>query len=215
MKFTSETISFTCPSCGHTTKPHLAIKSLAEGRKLTCEKCGAEIPVDKEVFANVEKILDRLGVPDETGIRTTTTTQSSVVLRCPHCGTSSTVPMSLSELREKGKVFCQNCGKEIPIDREKIQKAQHALAGLKVPAADGSGTIDTPGGPVVVKTKTFSFNVNKNIEIGKPPTADADGPIIISAGSSGRPAIEPKKGCLGVMVVVVLFVAATLIYYFF
>jgi transcription elongation factor Elf1 len=203
MNITRETISFTCPSCGHTTKPHIAIKELAEGRKLVCEKCGKEIPVNKEAFENVERVLQRLGVSDTPGL--TIETRSSVSLKCPHCNTLSTVSQSLAQLGERDKRFCQNCGKEIPIDRDKIHKAQDALAQLK--PGDGDNILDVPGGPVVVKRKTFSFNVNKNIEIGKPPTPDADGPIVISAGSSGRNVIEPKGGCLGVLAVLLLLAA--------
>ncbi len=213
MNITRETISFTCPSCGHTTKPHVAIKNLVEGRKLVCEKCGTEIPIDPEVFKNVERILERLGVSDAPGI--TMETHSTVALQCPHCNTLSTVSRSLSQLGEGDKVFCQNCGKEIPIDRDKIHKAQNVLGQLK--PGDGDKILDVPGGPVVVKTKTFSFNVNKNIEIGeigKPSLPEADGPILISPGSSGRNVIEPKRGCLGVMAVLALLSVAALIYGF-
>jgi transcription elongation factor Elf1 len=210
MNITKETISFTCPSCGHTTKPHLAIKNLVEGRKLVCEKCGREIPVDTEAFKNVEQILEKLGVSDAPGI--TMETHSTVALQCPHCNTLSTVSKSLAQLGERDKIFCQNCGKEIPIDRDKIHRAQDALAQLK--PGDGDKILDVPGGPVVVKSKTFSFNVNKNIkigEIGKPSLPEADGPVLISPGSSGRNVIEPKRGCLGVMAVLLLTAAVLLV----
>jgi transcription elongation factor Elf1 len=217
MNITRETISFTCPSCGHTTKPHVAIKNLVEGRKLVCEKCGREIPVDKEAFANVERILQRLGVPGAPDMPTgvTTVTRSTVALRCPHCNTLSTVSQSLTQLGERDKIFCQNCGKEIPIDRDKIHRAQSVVDRLG--DGPGTGALDTPEGPVVVKTRTFSFNVNKNIEIGeigKPSLPDADGPILISPGSSGRSVIEPKRGCLGVMAVFILLSITALIYGF-
>ncbi len=165
MNITRETISFTCPSCGHTTKPHLAIKDLAQGRRLTCEKCGSDIPVDSEAFKNVEEILQRLGVPGAPDMPTgiTTVTRSTVALQCPHCNTLSTVSRSLAQLGEGDKVFCQNCGKEIPIDRDKIHRAQSVVERLG--DVTGNGTLDTPEAPVVVKTKTFSFNVNKNIEM--------------------------------------------------
>ena len=64
MGITKETITFTCPSCGHTTKRHAVIKELSEGRKPTCEECGTEIVIDREVMARIEEILGRLGLPN-------------------------------------------------------------------------------------------------------------------------------------------------------
>jgi transcription elongation factor Elf1 len=210
MNITKETISFTCPSCGHTTKPHLAIKQLVEGRKLVCEKCGTEIPVDTEAFKNVGQILEKLGVSDAPGI--TMETHSTVALRCPHCNTLSTVSQSLVQLGERDKIFCQNCGKEIPIDRDKIHRAQDALAQLQ--PGDGDKILDVPGGPVVVKSKTFSFNVKKDIEIGKPALPNADDMEGGTAILTPRRAIEPKRGCLGVMAVFALLSVAAMIYGF-
>jgi transcription elongation factor Elf1 len=207
MNITRETISFTCPSCGHTTKPHVAIKNLVEGRKLVCEKCGTEIPIDPEAFKNVERILEKLGITETPGVAIET--ESSIALHCPHCGTTAAVSMTLAELGERGQVFCRNCGKEIPIDRAKIQKAQSVLGQLE--HVDGDRILDVPGGPVVVKTRTLNVDVKKDIEIGKQALPGAGESIGGSAIRTGPNVIEPKRGCLGVMAVFALLVLLTLL----
>lgn len=185
-----ETISFTCPSCGHTTKPRAAVRELIQGRRLACEKCGTEIPIDPEAFRNVERILERLGVEHTPFLSVEAAT--TVAVRCPHCDATAAVPMSLAELGERSRVLCQSCGKEIPIDREKIQRAQGVLRRLEADGPDGTKTFESADGPVVVETKTFNVDVNGDIGGQPRPAAAPPGP-------SGPAALGPKRGCLGVM----------------
>jgi transcription elongation factor Elf1 len=212
MNLTKNTTSVTCPHCNHTTTYELTLHNLTEGRKLVCEKCGREIAVDRAVFENVEKVLERLGVNDTPG--ETDVTRSSVALQCPHCNKTSAITMSLQELGEKEKIFCQNCGKEIPIDRAKIQKAQNVLAGLRIPSGDGTETIDTPEGAVVVKTKTFNVDLKTNVDLGETVRRALGETTRGDPTPTGPRGIEPRKGCFGVMAVVVFVGTAILIYGF-
>jgi transcription elongation factor Elf1 len=153
MSITRETITFTCPSCGHTTRRHTVIESLAGGKKPVCEKCGTEIIIDREVLTKIEEILQRLGIGDSTGI--TTETDGAVSVRCPHCGTSASVSPGLQDLGKRDTVFCQNCGREIPIDRDGIRSARHGFDVLSAAAGDAVPTpgAPAPSGSTVIKPK--------------------------------------------------------------
>ncbi len=212
MNQTKNTTSVTCPHCNHTSTYELDLHNLAEGKKLVCEKCGREIAVDRQVFENVEKLLERLGVNDTPG--ETDVTQSSVALQCPHCNKTSTITMSLQELAEKEKIFCQNCGKEIPIDREKILKAQRVLGGLKIPSGEGTETIDTPDGAVVVSTKTVNVDLKTNTDLGETVRLGLEEALKGAPTPKAPNAIEPRKGCFGVMAMLAFPGAVALIYCF-
>jgi hypothetical protein len=64
VSITEKTITFTCPSCGHTAKRHTVIKEIADGKKPLCEECGKEIPIDADVLARIEELLRRLGLAE-------------------------------------------------------------------------------------------------------------------------------------------------------
>jgi|GEM_PF-4110651 len=142
MSITKETITFTCPSCGHTTKRHTVVKELAGGRKPTCEECGGEILIDREVLVRISQILHRLGLTDTTGV--TTETRSTVTLHCPHCGASASVSRDLLDLEKRDTFFCPNCGKEIPIDWDEVRPAQHGFEGLSTTAGDTAPATGSP-----------------------------------------------------------------------
>ncbi|MBN2223520.1 MAG: hypothetical protein JW765_02470 [Deltaproteobacteria bacterium] len=214
MNITKETISVTCPHCGHSFSPHAAIHELAEGLKLTCEKCGGEIAIDGKVLENMEQILQRLGV-GEAPPGTTAQTRSSITHRCPDCGASSSVAMSLSELGERDKIFCTKCGKEIPIDREKIQKAQNVLAGLtEAPDGDQGETFDTPVGTIIVKRKTLNVDVKTDIGLDETPGPGTENHTGDIPSPTAPHSIEPRRGCFGVMVILAFFGVLVLVYGF-
>ena len=209
---TRSSITHRCPHCGHSFSPHAAIHELAEGLKLTCEKCGGEIAIDGKVLENMEQILQRLGV-GEAPPGTKAQTRSSITHRCPHCGATSSVAMSLSELGERDKIFCTKCGKEIPIDREKIQKAQNVLAGLtEAPGDDQDETFDTPVGTIIVKRKTLNVDMKTDIGLDETAGPDAGIPTADAPTPAAPHSIEPRKGCLGVVAIIDLLTAAGLIY---
>ncbi len=207
MNITKSTTSVTCPHCSHTTSYDLGPQELADGGKLVCGKCGREIPFDRRVF---EAIIG--GLPTSNLFSMTTVTKSSMSFQCPRCRKTTTTDMTIDRLVDGEKVFCSHCGNEIPADGAKVLEADAALRGLAVPPGGSSTkTLNTPEGPVAVKTKTFSFNVKTNINIEKPAggagTTAGGTPIL-----TPRRAIEPKRGCLGIMAVFALPMVAVLIY---
>jgi transcription elongation factor Elf1 len=209
MNITKSTTSVTCPHCGHKSTYDMDFRELADGGKLACGKCGKEIPFDKRVF---DALIGEL--PTSNLFNMTTTTKSSMSFQCPRCQKTTTTDMTIDRLVDGEKVFCSHCGNEIHADGEKIIQADAALRGLATPpGASDTKTLDTPGGPVAVKTKTFSFNVKTNINVERPA-----GGVGTTAGGTPiltpRRAIEPKKGCLGVVTMFVLLAAAVLIYGF-
>jgi transcription elongation factor Elf1 len=142
MTITKETITFSCPSCGHITKRHTVIENLAEGKKPVCEKCGTEILIDGEVLAKIEEILQRFGIGDKTSL--TAETGDTISVQCPYCGTSASVSPGLQDLEKRDTIFCQNCGREVPVNRDKISMPRNAFEGLSTAAGD---VVPAPGGP--------------------------------------------------------------------
>ena len=138
-------------------------------------------------------------------------TKSQIVINCPHCDQASTYNIGLDELAEGKKVFCEKCGKEIVVDRTKLQKAERILANLKISAdVSGTKTFDEDGAHVSVQTKTFKVDDVQVSDLGDLGKIIRD--KVEEAGSQVKgapeiecaPRIEPKGGCLGVLLVVVL-----------
>lgn len=210
MNITKSTTTLTCPHCREQSTYDLTPQELADGRRVVCGKCGREIAIDRGVFEKVEELLDH---PPASGLfSTTTVVKSSMSFTCPRCGkTTTTTDMTVGRLIEGEKVFCSHCGGEIHVDGAKIQEADAALRGT-APPVDGGKILDIPGGPVVVRSKSFSFNVNKTVDSRKKADTGAGAP----AGGhtpiiTPRHAIEPKRGCLGVMGVFLPIVVAGVI----
>jgi predicted Zn finger-like uncharacterized protein len=142
-------------------------------------------------------------------------TTSQTVINCPHCGHASTYHVSLHDLAQGKKVLCEKCGREIVVDRAKLEKAERILANLNIQDdEDGTKTFDADGAHVSVLTKTFAADdasVDDPADLGriireKVKEAEAggqDAPRI-----AAPPRIEPKRGCLGVLAIVVLLGAA-------
>ncbi len=212
MNITKSTTTVTCPHCGSTSTYDLTLHELADGRTLICSKCGRDIVIDRHIFEKVEDLLEN--PPAANLFATTTATNSSMSFVCLQCGkTTTTTDMTLSRLVDGERVFCIHCGYEIPVDPAKIRQAEGALRGLAV-SSEGTtaGSLDTSEGPVTVKTKTFSFDIKTDFNVGGkklPGSAEPAGgtPII-----TPRRTIEPKSGCLGVMAVLILVTITALIY---
>jgi transcription elongation factor Elf1 len=213
MKITKSTTTLTCPHCNTASTYDLNPHELADGRKLACGKCGREIAIDRSVFEKVEELLDH--PPASSLFSTTTVVKSSMSFQCPRCGKTTTTDMTIGRLVDGEKVFCSHCGNEIHADGAKIQEADNTLRGIAtMPGGGKTVTLNTPGSPVVVKTKTFSFNVNKTFDGGETDRPDAGSPAGHTPILTPRRTIEPKRGCLGVMAVFILLSITALIYGF-
>jgi transcription elongation factor Elf1 len=210
---TKSTTTLTCPNCKNTSTYDLTLHDLADGRKIVCGKCGRDIVIDRSAFAKAEEFLEN--VPASNLFSTKTVVKSSMSFQCPRCGKTTTTDTTIGRLLDGEKVFCSHCGSEIHADGAKLQEADAALRGLAAPPGSEGKMVGTTGAPVVVKTKTFSFNVNKTLDIGKKPETDAGG----SAGGTPiitpRRSIEPKRGCLGVMVVISVVSAVAVLCWLF
>jgi transcription elongation factor Elf1 len=211
MNITRSTTSFTCPGCGQKSTYDLGPQELADGGKLVCSKCGREIPFDRRVF---EAIMGDLSTSKLLNI--TTVTKSSMSFQCPRCGKTTTTDMTVRRLLDGERVFCSHCGNEIHADGDKLLEADAALKGMAVPAGGGEAeTLDTSGGPVVVKTKSFNVNVKTNIDFGKTKDSEIDVTGTLARGApiiTPRRTIEPKSGCFGVMAVLAFFLTIVLVY---
>jgi transcription elongation factor Elf1 len=213
MNITKSTTSITCPRCRNTSTYELSPHELADGRKLVCGKCGREIVIDPTVFEKTEEILGHL--PTSSLFSMTTVTKSSMCFQCPRCQKTTTTDMTIGGLVDGEKVFCSHCGNEIHADGAKILQADAALRGIATPSGGSEAkTFNTPEGPVVVKRKTFNVDLKTNIDIGKTARPGAGG---LAGGTpilTPRRAIEPKKGCLGVVATVAFLGMIVLLYGF-
>ena len=209
MKITTKsTTTVTCPHCKNASTYDLTLHELADGRRLVCPKCGKDIAIDRSVFEKVEDLLEH--PPASNTFSTTTVTKSAMSFVCPQCGkTTTTTDMTIARLVDGERVFCIHCGYEIPVDPAKLRRAEGALRGLAVLDDDKAGTLDTPDGPVTVKTKTFSFDVKTDMNVTK---GDAGTPAGKTPIVTPRRSIEPKRGCLGVMAVVAAISLVILFY---
>lgn len=212
MNVTKNITTVTCPHCNHTTTTDVSLDGLAAGQKLVCEKCGKEIVIDRSALASAEKMLENLPIQDI--LNKATVSETSLSLSCPHCNTMSSYKLSLEELADGRKVFCSNCGKEIAVDREKLQKAEDILKGLKIPTGDGkTETLDADGNRVVIQTTTKTYNLSsKDITDPGDVAEVVSGEIPPGTGAPTTPrAIGPKGGCFGVLAMLSFLTATVLI----
>jgi hypothetical protein len=149
-------------------------------------------------------------------------TTSRMLINCPHCNRASTYNVSLHDLAQGKKVFCETCGREIAVDRTKLEKAERILANLSIEDdADGTKMFDTDGAHVTVQTKTFTVDDAAVNDPGDPgriireTVEDAGAPGRDAPRAAAPPRIEPKRGCLGILAIVVLLGAAGILYLLF
>jgi transcription elongation factor Elf1 len=212
MDVTKNSVSINCPHCNNKSTYAVSVQQLVDGQRLTCTSCGKEIVIDKELFKNVERIIDNLPVGGFPAGKINAV-KSSLSITCPACGGVSKYEIGLHELTDGRKVVCEHCGKGISVDGEKLRRVEQVLEKLGVPEESGGGrTIDVDGVPVQMKTKTVSFNVSKtfNVNIGakdniRPDMEEGPGykPIGPSQGLKGG-------GCRSILIVAIFLLSCVL-----